>query len=83
MSDQENIVEQIWVNTAEAAEITGYNRQYVMKLAQKIFRQPEAEREVKIQRRPGYGYEFWLPDLIFYVEHLGHGPHARPSKKSG
>ena len=73
------IVEEIWVNTAEAAEITGYNRQYVMKLAQKFSQQPEEEREVKIQRR--YGYELWLPDLIAYIEATRHGPQPKRTKK--
>jgi len=79
MSDQERIAEEIWVNTAEAAEITGYNRQYVMKLAQKMSLQPEEEREIKIRRR--YVYELWLPDLIAYVESARRGPQPKRTKK--
>jgi hypothetical protein len=67
--------EETWVNTAEAAEITGYNRYYLMKLARTISQQPEGERLIRIRRR--YGYEMWLPDLTAYVKNVRIG---RPPK---
>lgn len=79
MSDQEFLAEEAWVTTQEAAHITGYNRQYIIRLAQKMSQQPEEERKIKIQRRNGY--ELWLPDLIDYLEHFGHGPHTKPTKQ--
>lgn len=75
------ILEPTWVTTAEAAEITGYNRQYVMKLAKKVSQRPEADREIKIRRRPGYAYELWLPDLIAYIEGRQHGPQPKRIQK--
>ena len=69
--------EENWVTTAEAAEITGYNAQYLQKLAGRLRKQPEDERAVKILYRSGR-YEFWLPDLITYVIEIGHGPHFKP-----
>jgi hypothetical protein len=38
-------IEETWVNSAEASEITGYNRQYLVRLAQRVFQQPEKERK--------------------------------------
>jgi len=74
------LVEEIWVNTREGAELTGYNMDYLRQLAYGIGRQPENERPIKIRTR-GHRYEFWLPDLIAYIQNLGHGPHAKPTKK--
>jgi hypothetical protein len=71
------VVEEIWVTTSEAAEITGYNRQYVIRLAWKMAQQPEAERDIKIRRRNGH--ELWLPDLIAYIEH-SRGPYGQRSR---
>jgi hypothetical protein len=73
-----DLTEETWVNTAEAAEITGYNRQYLMKLAQRVWQQPEEDRLIKIRRR--YGYEMWLPDLTAYMKNvrLGRPPKGSP-----
>jgi hypothetical protein len=76
---EQQIAEETWVNTEEAAQITGYNRQYLMKLAQKFSQQPEEERQIKIRRR--YVYEFWLPDLMTYIEAARHGPQPKRTKK--
>jgi hypothetical protein len=64
----------IWVMTEEAAEITGYNRNYLQKIAKSIFSQREDERLIKIRMR-SRRYEFWLPDLLRYIEEIGYGPH--------
>jgi hypothetical protein len=76
---KQQIIEETWVNTSEAAEITGYNRQYLMKLAQKMSQQSEEERQIKIRRR--YLYEFWLPDLIAYIKINRHGPQPKRTSK--
>jgi hypothetical protein len=70
------VVEEIWVNLTEGAEITGYNRDYVRKLAKRVSLQPEGERLMKLRRRSN-GIEIWLPDLIAYVENHGHGPYPK------
>jgi hypothetical protein len=64
----------IWVTTREGAELTGYNRQYLEKLAKKNWRVPEDERLIKIRNR-SRRYELWLPDLLRYIEEIGYGPH--------
>ena len=69
----EKAIEQIWVNVTEGAELTGYNRNYVVKLAKKIWDKPEQERLIKLRRRSN-GYELWLPDLINYMTEHGYGP---------
>ncbi|HEX2621598.1 MAG TPA: hypothetical protein VHL11_15675 [Phototrophicaceae bacterium] len=58
--------QEVWVTTAEAAEITGYHFGYLQKLARKIWLQPEDQRIIKLRNR-SYRYEFWLPDLINYT----------------
>ena len=75
MSDQP-LIEEIWVNVTEAAGITGYNRQYVMRLANKIWQQPEEGRPVKMRKRSS-GYDMWLPDLMTYLEKEGRGPYIK------
>ncbi len=67
--------QQIWVTTREGAEVTGYNSQYLEKLANKNSRLPEDERLIKIRKRSGLFYELWLPDLLTYIEEIGYGPH--------
>ncbi len=64
----------IWVITGEGAELTGYSREYLEKMANKNFRLPEDERQIKIRKRAGR-YELWLPDLLRYIEEIGNGPH--------
>ena len=68
-SDQE-----IWVMTTEGAEKTGYNRQYLEKLARRILKLPEDERFIKVRMR-ARRYELWLPDLLHYIDETGYGPH--------
>jgi hypothetical protein len=65
--------DEVWVNTTEAASITGYNKRYLKQLASKCWNQPEDERPIKLVYRTGR-YEFWLPDLITYLTEIGHGP---------
>jgi hypothetical protein len=69
-------VEKIWVNTAEAAEITGYNRGHLSLLAMQMLEKPENEREIKTKRRSS-GYEMWLPDLVIYTHKIGRGPQRK------
>jgi hypothetical protein len=78
MSEAENrAVEQIWVSTGEGAAITGYDRQYLQKLAHKISRLPEDERVIRIRKREGR-HELWLPDIFNYIEKYGRGPQSEP-----
>jgi len=70
-------VEEIWVLTSEAAEITGYNVNYLQKLARKLWLQDEAERLIRLRKRGGQ-YEIWLPDLLNYIEEHGTGPQNPP-----
>lgn len=72
MTDQH----EIWVNVTEAAAITGYNRDYMVKLAKRIWDKPETEREVKIRKRSN-GYDLWLPDVIAYRDQANHGPYKK------
>jgi hypothetical protein len=74
------LVEEIWVNTTEGANITGYNVDYLRQLAQKMWQQPEGERAIKMLNR-SRRYEMWLPDLIAYIEGLGHGPQPKRTNK--
>lgn len=71
---------EIWVNVTEGAEITGYNRDHVQKLARDNWNKPEDERLIKVKRRSS-GYDIWLPDLIRYIEEHGHGPHKKRNRK--
>jgi hypothetical protein len=80
VSDQPNIIEEIWVSTGEGAEITGYNMDYLRQMAYKMWQQPENERPIKIRTR-ARRYEFWLPDLISYIENFRHGPYNKTTKK--
>ncbi len=66
--------QEIWVITPEGAELTGYSREYLEKLANKNFRFPEDERVIKTRKRAGR-YELWLPDLLRYIDEIGYGPH--------
>lgn len=67
--------QQIWVTTREGAEVTGYNSQYLEKLANKNSKLPEDERQIKVRKRSGLFYELWLPDLLHYISEIGYGPH--------
>ena len=66
--------QEIWVMTAEGAELTGYNSEYLEQVARKNSRLPEDERLIKVRKRSGR-YELWLPDLLHYITETGYGPH--------
>jgi hypothetical protein len=74
------VMETIWVNVTEGAEITGYHRDYVVKLARKMWKKPEDEREIKLRKRSN-GYDIWLPDLMNYIENIGRGPYTKVSNE--
>jgi hypothetical protein len=69
-------VQEIWVSTTEAGKITGYNAAYLKKLARNVWNQPEEERSMKVRNR-SRRYEFWLPDLMAYINESGHGPQRK------
>ena len=71
-----HLTEETWVNVTEGAQITGYNRDYVVKLAKVVWDQPEIEREIRIRKRSN-GYELWLPDLVRYAQKRG--PYGKSS----
>ena len=66
--------QEIWVMTTEGAELTGYNREYLERMANKNLRLPEDERQIKVRMR-ARRYELWLPDLLRYINEIGYGPH--------
>jgi hypothetical protein len=74
----ETETQEIWVNVTEAAEITGYFRDHLRKLATRIWKQPEDKREIRLRKRSS-GYEIWLPDLLAYIEKPARGP--QPKRK--
>lgn len=69
-------VEEIWVTITEGAQITGYNRNYVQKLARDNWNMKEDERIIKTRMRSN-GYEIWLPDLSHYIQERGYGPQPK------
>lgn len=73
LASNPELVEEIWVNTGEGSDITGYNVDYLRQIAVKMWRQAEDERSIKVRNRAGR-YELWLPDLIAYIEAARHGP---------
>jgi hypothetical protein len=66
--------QEIWVMTAEGAELTGYSREYLEQLSRKNRRLSEDERDIKVRMRSNR-YELWLPDLLRYIDETGYGPH--------
>jgi hypothetical protein len=72
-------VEEIWVSVTEAAQITGYNRRHMLRLATQSLRQPENERIIKVRKRT-MGLEMWLPDLVAYIKRPGFGPYINQKK---
>ena len=76
MTDQPNIIEEIWVNVTQAAELTGYNRKYLLKLVKQLWELPEESRPIKMWKRSS-GYDLWLPDLMAYVEKEARGPYLK------
>jgi hypothetical protein len=75
-NDEVKQAEEVWVNTTEGAEITGYHRDHVQKLARDSWKLPESERLIKIRKR-SHGYDIWLPDLVNYIRNHGLGPYNR------
>jgi hypothetical protein len=71
-------VDEIWVNTSEAAHLTGYHRDYVQKLARDNWKLPENERKILVERHPN-GYMLWLPKLVDYLGEKTRGP--QPKRK--
>jgi hypothetical protein len=69
-------IEETWVSSTEAAEITGYNRGYLSNLVMEMSGKSENEREIRIKKRP-HGTEMWLPDLMAYRYRVGRGPKKR------
>ena len=69
-------VEEIWVNVTEAAELTGYSRDRVQRIAYNNWKLPEEEREIKVERR-SHGYMIWLPSLRSYIRRPGKGPQRK------
>jgi hypothetical protein len=72
--------EEIWVNVTEGTEITGYNRDHVLKLARDNWNMPEDQRLIRIRKR-SHGYDIWLPDLMRYINRNGHGPYQKASRE--
>jgi len=64
------VVEQIWVTIAEAAEITGYSISYMRRMTSRLWNSAENERTLKLRKRSGR-LELWLPDLMAYAETRG------------
>ncbi len=71
-----HLTEETWVNLTEGAHYTGYSREYVFKLARRMWEQPEGERQIRVRKRSN-GYEMWLPDLMEYAGKRG--PYKRDS----
>ena len=65
--------QEVWIMTTEAAEKTGYSREYLEQLARKNLQMPEDKRELEVRMR-ARRYELWLPDLLRYIEEIGSGP---------
>lgn len=70
MGEQHSAVERIWVNINQAARLTGYRANYIGELARTTWWMPENERPLKVRFRSSR-YEFWLPDLVTYLETSG------------
>ena len=65
--------QEIWVMTAEGAEITGYSAEYLQQMARKNFLKPEEDRQIRVRKRSKF-YELWLPDILKHIEERGYGP---------
>jgi hypothetical protein len=72
LSDEQTI----WVNTTEAAEITGYNAEHVRKLARDNWKLAEDKQIIRVRFRSNR-YDIWLPDLLSYINEKGYGPHRK------
>jgi hypothetical protein len=69
-------VEEIWVNVAEATELTGYSFDTIRMMVYRMSLKPEAEREMHLRKRANR-WEMWLPDLISYLDKPGRGPRLK------
>jgi len=69
MSDEKQ-VERIWVGIPQAAEITSRPKEYLRQIMASIWGMPAEERPLKVRFR-SKRYEFWLPDLVHYLENSG------------
>lgn len=78
--EEQVVAEKIWVSTGEGADITGYHRDHLQKLARDNWKLPENERLIRRIRKRARGYDIWLPDLIAYIENHGHGPFKKQSE---
>lgn len=67
---------EMWVNVTQAAQATGYNREYILKLVTKTWKLAEEEREIRLRKRTS-GYDIWLPDLLTYIEKPARGPQRK------
>ena len=67
MSEQTPAVERIWVGIPQAAEITGRRVGYLRQLAASAWENPKTDPPLKVRFR-SKRYEFWLPDLMVYLE---------------
>ncbi len=76
--DHDLNVDEIWVNVTEAAEMTGYSRDRVQRIAYINWNLPEKEREITVERR-SHGYMIWFPSLLAYIRKPGKGP--QPKRK--
>lgn len=78
---EEQATQEIWVNTTEAAEITGYNNEHVRLIARENWKMAEEERLIRVRRRSNR-YDIWLPDLVQYMHERGYGPYGKRSERS-
>jgi hypothetical protein len=67
---------EVWVNVTEAAEIIGYSRDHMQKLARDNWNLPPEERKMRVKRHSN-GYMIWLPDIHKYIETAGVGPYKK------
>jgi hypothetical protein len=74
MSDSEKM----WVTIVEAAEITGYSRDRIQRIAQHNWNLPEEEREILLRKYANI-YMIHLPSLFKYALSSGRGP--KPKRK--
>jgi len=72
----EQVAEEIWVNTIEGADMTGYNPDHVRELARNNWKLPEDQRLIRVRKRANR-YDIWLPDLINYIDNHGVGPYKK------
>jgi hypothetical protein len=68
--------QEIWVVLYEAAELTGYSIDGIRRIANRIGKLPVEERPIKMRKRSSR-WEFWLPDLLAYMDQNNRGPHRK------